>query len=118
MDEETINHIISFYTRFMTAAEQAALRHIDVSKRLEANETTSARLSFYERNGWLTKDPEALELIWRGEKALKEDIALRVLSDSKNDIQLNYCPKCCRLARTPQAKQCRYCFYTWHNATN
>ena len=26
----------------------------------------------------------------------------------------NNCPKCGKLARTPKAKQCRYCFYNWH----
>jgi ribosomal protein L40E len=28
---------------------------------------------------------------------------------------LNLCPKCNGIARTPEAKQCRYCKYTWRN---
>jgi hypothetical protein len=27
---------------------------------------------------------------------------------------LNCCPKCDALAKTPKARQCRYCFHDWH----
>ncbi len=39
-------------------------------------------------------------------------IATRILK--KHPEVINNCPKCKRLARTPKAKQCRYCFHSWY----
>lgn len=45
----------------------------------------------------------------------KIDIATKTLKEHGGQIQFNICPKCGKLARTPMAKQCRYCYYDWHN---
>lgn len=45
------------------------------------------------------------------EKARLADI---IKDKFKEQIFWNFCPKCEKLARTPKAKQCRYCNYDWH----
>ena len=67
----------------------------------------------YERRGWITNDKEALELLKNGETEFFINTANRILKEHKNDIFLNYCPKCQKLARTPKARQCRHCGNKW-----
>jgi recombinational DNA repair protein RecR len=40
----------------------------------------------------------------------------RILLEHKEHPLLNFCPTCHKLARTPQAKQCRFCSHSWRNA--
>lgn len=47
-----------------------------------------------------------------GEKQLEIAIANRIMKDHPK--VLNFCPVCGKLARTPKAKQCRYCGHDWH----
>jgi len=38
-----------------------------------------------------------------------------IIKNTFNDkVFWNLCPKCKKLARTPKAKQCRYCKFDWH----
>lgn len=39
------------------------------------------------------------------------------MTETREKVFLNNCPKCDKLARTPYAKQCRYCGYNWHHLT-
>lgn len=44
----------------------------------------------------------------------KKIIAEIIFKDFGDHVLFNNCPKCKKLARTPKAKQCRYCGYNWH----
>jgi len=48
--------------------------------------------------------------------AFKMRVVTRIYVQHKNELSLNLCPKCRKIARTPLAKQCRFCFYSWHAA--
>lgn len=36
------------------------------------------------------------------------------MNEIPEKVFFNNCPKCGKLAITPQAKQCRFCSYNWH----
>lgn len=57
------------------------------------------------RNPYLTDFEKKLE---------REIVATMLLVKYKDKIVLNKCPKCGKIARTPKAKQCRFCQYDWH----
>ena len=40
----------------------------------------------------------------------------RILNQHRNEIFLNYCPQCGKLARTPKTRQCRFCGHDWHDS--
>jgi hypothetical protein len=67
-------------------------------------------------SGLHTDDPDILELSKDGFDAFAERTAERILADNKEQIVLNYCPRCKELARTPKARQCRFCGHDWHTA--
>lgn len=46
-------------------------------------------------------------------EAEKIKIAEILIRDYKDKIFINDCPNCGKLARTPKAKQCRYCRHDW-----
>lgn len=81
--------------------------------KLDGAMETSSRYKMYERRGWITNDKEALELLKDGETKFFINTAKRILNEHKDDIFLNLCPKCQKLARTPKARQCRHCSHKW-----
>jgi len=44
----------------------------------------------------------------------EEKIARIIIEKHEDRIFWNRCPKCGKLARTPKAKQCRFCQHDWH----
>lgn len=66
-------------------------------------------------NRWISKDPAVLKLLSDGPDAFWARLRERVMRDSPNEVFLNNCPRCAALAKTPTAKQCPKCFYSWHD---
>jgi hypothetical protein len=64
-----------------------------------------------------TSDPEVLRLMTDGVDAFLLRVRDRILRDYPQQVVLNYCPKCGGLAKTPRAKQCRWCHHDWHAPT-
>ncbi len=58
-----------------------------------------------------TDDPEVLALLAQGK--LAETIERRLHAEHPGQVFINRCPKCGGVARTPQARQCRFCPHTW-----
>jgi hypothetical protein len=58
-------------------------------------------------------DPKTNELVNLGHEKMLSTIAQRLL-DRQGDNIVNKCPKCNKLTRTPNAKQCRHCGHDWH----
>lgn len=117
MDLETANYIIIYFSNFLNKNERLANRHISSVIKLDSTNLpskTETLTKVYRKSGWLTQDEDALALVKLGEEGFKLKVAERILSAHQNEIFMNHCPKCGRLARTPTAKQCRYCFHNWH----
>lgn len=57
----------------------------------------------------LSTEPNVLNLAKDGYQQFQLTTAARILRDSADKVFFNYCPACGKLARTPTAKQCRYC---------
>jgi hypothetical protein len=64
--------------------------------------------------GWISDDPVILAMIADGGEALKSRVVQRVWNEHQHELTLNLCPACNKIARTPDARQCRFCLYDWH----
>ena len=118
MDQETASYIVNHYSRLLSPTEKLAFRHISSVIKLDLSSGTAGKESLinsYKKVGWLTTDENALSLVAEDADALNLKVATRIMHESGENIFLNYCPKCNRLARTPAAKQCRHCSYDWHD---
>ena len=112
MDQELIDYIINHYSVLLTLKEKAAQKHYLVTLKT-ANAKTPEYQDMLMRT-WGAKDPEVLALLGNGYDEFKRRSADKVLKEHKDKVFINTCPKCGRLARTPLAKQCRYCRHDWH----
>lgn len=102
----------------MTLKEAAAMKHFMSSSRfpqiLFSEDKKDVKNLLLEK-GWISNDKEVIELLKDGILQFRQNTALRILKENESKIYFNYCPKCSKLARTPQAKQCRFCAFSWHN---
>ncbi|MBI1286031.1 MAG: hypothetical protein GC178_00470 [Flavobacteriales bacterium] len=113
MDQETAHYIVEHYRSLMIEKEKRAQRHHFSTVKI-GDEASEARQRVYQKMFWLSNDPEILALLDGGYERFEIHTASRILSEHEDEVFLNHCPKCGRLARTPKAKQCRYCGNDWH----
>lgn len=109
--QDHIDYIYNHYSGFMTEREYKAWKHYSTTYKFEGVELPEM---LYKKE-WVTKDEDILRLLDGGFENFKRNIAKRIYAEHWIDIFLNYCPKCNKLARTPAAKQCRYCLHDWHD---
>jgi len=57
---------------------------------------------------------EILDLVRDGYEPFKIKVATRIFNERRDQLELNLCPECNKIARTPWAKQCQFCFHDWH----
>jgi len=116
MDEtalENANYIIAYYGSLLNSSETKALRHQRSTFKLEdSNDDKQRRM--YLKTGWLSEDPEILDCLKNGYNQFILNCAERILKDNPDTIYFNLCPLCNKLARTPHARQCRFCGHDWH----
>ncbi|MEL6557501.1 MAG: hypothetical protein AAFQ94_04910 [Bacteroidota bacterium] len=117
MDQEKVDYIFNYFGKLMTDHEARAWRHYSSEFKLthggkkEANERMR---NFYLERGLITNDLEVTKLLDNGFDKFKENVVKRILNQNPDKVYFNLCPNCSKLARTPLARQCRYCGYDWH----
>jgi hypothetical protein len=118
-DANEARYAFHSYSHLMTEREHLAFRHLsgtmkatlgrsDVNAQREVKRTSS-----HLRN-LLSQDPDVLALARDGYEAFVLRTGQRILEEKRDLIFLNYCPQCSALARTPKARQCRFCGHDWH----
>jgi len=106
------NYIITYYLNLLNDPEKKALRHYRSTYKLEDNDEQRRRM--YLKTGWLSTDPVILDYLKDGYEQFAVNCAKRILKDNPGEVIFNLCPNCKKLARTPLAKQCRFCGWDWH----
>lgn len=112
MDQDTIQYIITYFSNLMTHDEKLALRYHIYTYKTSNNPQFKKAL---DDKGWINSDPKIIALLQNGYDEFELNVAQRILTETPEKIFFNDCPQCNRLARTPFAKQCRYCGYSWRN---
>jgi|ERR1044072_9709606 hypothetical protein len=107
---ELTDYIYQFCGKFMTEDELMAKR----TAMYQHTTQSASMLSAMRAKGWISEDPKILAMIADGSEALKNRIVTRIWNEHQHELPLNLCPKCNRIARTPEAQQCRFCLHDWH----
>lgn len=110
--DELSRYIIVYYPQLMTEEERLAHRHLVTLEKI-AKTDSSSRKRLMERR-WLSSDSTVLQLFENGEETFFLNVSSRILTQHREQIFLNHCPKCGALAKTPKAKQCAKCYHSWH----
>ena len=107
---ELVDYIYQFCDDFKTVDEILAGRTLlysisDINKQL---------LAVSEDKGWYSNEPDIQAMIADGFMTFKIKGVERIYREHRDELKLNLCPKCFKIARTPSARQCRFCFHDWH----
>jgi len=111
MDELT-RYIFYSYFDLLTFKEKVAYKASFAEEKAENLEP--GKLQDFLREKWGSRDPEVLVLLKHGRDEFMRNVKDRILREHPDKVFLNYCPKCGALTRTPRAKQCPKCFFSWH----
>jgi len=112
IDNELLEYIFQYYPDFFSANETLAHQHAWATAKTRARSRKDQLKS--QLNDMFSNDSEVLKLLDNGFKTFRLNTAKRIYNEHKDDLNLNLCPKCLKIARTPKAKQCRFCFHNWH----
>ncbi|UZR98710.1 hypothetical protein [Chondrinema litorale] len=111
--EDIIEYISIYCTHFYNEFEKAAMNHhIAKVKFLPYKDKLKKMADAYERN--TSTNPKVLELLKNGIQEFQRRASERIFNEHFDELNLNRCPKCNGITRTPKAKQCRYCQHNWH----
>jgi len=114
MDKELIDYIIAHYSHLLSFEEKAAQKHLFATEKADKFESQGLKTRILNDLG--TKNKEYLSILDKGYDEFKRIAVDKLLKQHKGKIFINRCRRCGRLARTPLAKQCRYCEHDWHDA--
>ncbi len=114
MDIEKAEYIINYFSNLLSREEQIAIKHTN-SCIIRGDDFDNTQIrNFYLKHGWITEDQKVLQLLLNGYDNFQIQIAKRILEQNPDKVFFNNCPECGKLARTPFAKQCRFCGHNWH----
>jgi len=110
--DELASYIFNYYSHLLTHEERAANRTILGELKIEHDHSPEMKRAV--RKFWGSTDPKVLALLQDGAESFWERARDRVLREQRDQVFLNHCPQCGALAKTPTAKQCPKCFFSWH----
>jgi hypothetical protein len=115
METELADYIFNYCSQFYNDKERKAIEHhFGTVKKFDRFTDDSPEFLVKIKNRFLTDDSDVLELLKDGYANFIMKTAERIYRDHKNELEFNSCPKCNGIARTPKAKQCRFCGHDWH----
>ena len=122
-EEARYAYVIRYYGHLMTRQERLAYKNLILTaKRMEGRTDADAQIEARKllehparpEAHKLSDDPEAWRLASGGLRAFVARTAQRILDERRAEVRFNYCCRCGALARTPKARQCRFCRHDWH----
>ena len=119
MDTGKAWYVFRYYGHLMTAEERLAYGHLvgtvkAMRGRSDWAAQTEARNKPSHLRRRLSDDAEVLNLTREGWDVFVARTAQRILDEHRAEVRFNYCCRCGGLARTPKARQCRFCRHDWH----
>jgi hypothetical protein len=112
-------YVVRFHDHLLTDVERRTQRHLFATMKATKGRSDRAAQVEAQKSKALSKllsdEPEVLQLARDGHREFEMRTAARLLADFGDQVFFNYCPRCGKLARTPTAKQCRYCGNDWHS---
>jgi hypothetical protein len=113
-DRELTRYVWDHYQQLMTKFERRVGRAITGRAKAAAAQSTQMRAAL-DRNLGAVDDPEVSAALADGPEAARRRVRERLLAERAEEVFVNRCPSCARVVRTPQAQQCFWCGYDWHN---
>ena len=117
LNPQLAHYVVRYFGHLMTEVERKAQKHLFVTMKATGRDDEAAQREAQNHRSLsrrLSTEPNVLTLAKEGYPQFQLTTAARILRDSAGKVFFNCCPVCGALARTPSAKQCRYCGHDWH----
>ena len=116
MDREKIEYIIKYYSGCLGKDNLAIKCMYSYLEQGDLNSEMALQTNnILKESGWISDNQTFEFLVKDGKDSFEFNIAQHILTQRGDIVFFNHCPKCGKLARTPYAKLCRYCFHDWHS---
>ena len=120
MDNDKASYVFRYYAHLMNAQERMASKHLTATVKAtrgrdDAAAQEEAKHGPHHFRQMLSSDPDVLRLTRDGFQAFVLRTAERIIKNHGKELVFNCCPRCGRVARTPKARQCRFCGNDWHD---
>jgi hypothetical protein len=112
--DELAQYVLGNYPGLMTPDEATAYKNLIYE--VKAQRAEGSYVAEMIRKNWISKEPAVRALLREGPEAFYRRTCERILREHGNEVSLNRCPQCNRLARTPASRQCFACGHDWHDA--
>ena len=112
VDRDLANYVFCYFSRFMDSTERIECSYL--LHRVKAAASQLRSLDDDKSHVPTVADRESVLLAQDRYSAFAGRTGERILAECRDGVFLNRCPRCGRVARTPTAKQCRYCRHDWH----
>jgi hypothetical protein len=113
---ELARYVREYYSQLLTGFEgRVDWATVALEARASGKET-AARL--IEKKHALMDDAAVREALAGGIDAFRLRVCKRILAEHCNEVVVNRCPQCKRVARTPKARQCFRCGHDWHDSAD
>jgi hypothetical protein len=120
MDLDKAAYIARHYSDLFSPTERLAYRRLFLTEKIthgRSDAAAQAEAANHPRHRHeFADDPEILRLAALGYQGFIIKTAERIMAIDGHRMFFNCCSRCGRLARTPKARQCRFCFHDWHSA--
>jgi hypothetical protein len=110
---ELADYIFNYCGKHFWEKELKANKHLRALAKSE-NGTNIGMYKMLQQMSWISSDEEVLALVEGGFEAFKQRVTERIFKAHGHELELNLCPECGKIARTPLARQCRFCLHDWH----
>lgn len=111
MNKEVVKYIVNYFSNLMTEDERLALKYHMYTYKSSDNPKMKKLMI---EKGWIDQRPEIVTFLKNGYDEFELNVAKRIMEECPEKVIMNNCPKCSGLARTPYARQCRSCGFSWH----
>lgn len=112
---ELIDYIFEYCSQYYSESEvKAREHHFGIIKKIGEYPDNVHPMFDKAKQRFLTTDVEALKLLENGYQEFIKNTSTRIYKEHGKELELNLCAKCGKIARTPEARQCRFCGNDWH----
>ncbi|MEK7724759.1 MAG: hypothetical protein AAB336_10450 [Acidobacteriota bacterium] len=109
--DEIAYYIFNYCSDLLTKEEIQAHKNLLVQFKIDSTDNEIQKDMM--RRRWQSNDENVLKLLENGSEEFYKIAVERVFREKPNKEFLNFCPKCNALTRTPKAKQCPKCYFSW-----
>ena len=114
--DDVTKYVFHNYFNLLTLNEQLAWKTCLAAAKGEASGSKDYAQFLSDKFG--TRRKEILALLSDGTESFFVKVRERILKENADIVIFNYCPQCGALARTPKAKICPECSFSWHSKTS